>query len=111
MDLNDYQALAARTADSAEPYSRRVMIAALGLTGEAGEVAELVKKGIGHGHGIQRHEIAEELGDLLWYIAEMASVNELDLEAIAEQNISKLKDRYPDGFSTEASLARVDVTP
>ncbi|MBT4003241.1 MAG: nucleotide pyrophosphohydrolase, partial [Chloroflexi bacterium] len=59
-----------------------------------------------HGHDIKNEEIAEELGDVLWYLAEAATSCGLDLSEIAQNNVEKLKSRYPDGFSQERSINR-----
>ena len=101
MNFAEYQRLAHRT-------SKRngLVIAALGLTGEAGEFADSVKKEVGHGHNIPLLEYAAELGDILWYIAECASELGLDLGFIAEYNIEKLKARYPNGFESSRSIDR-----
>ena len=109
MRLDDYQRLADRTASREGTLERRRLIAALGLTGEAGELAELVKKQIGHGHTIDADTIGKELGDVLWYAATIATLYELDLAAIAEANIAKLRARYPAGFSQSDSVERRDV--
>lgn len=118
MDLNEYQNLAGRTCNRtdypqfiSEPgrHAFDVMTWALGLTGEAGEVADLLKKGIGHGHGVDASKVCKELGDVLWYVAALAQAHGLSLEEVAQANVEKLRARYPQGFSTEASKARVDV--
>lgn len=109
MKLQEYQRLAARTARSDGELERRRLVAALGLAGEAGEVAELVKKQIGHGHAIAPEQIAKELGDALWYVAAVATLYELDLGQIAAENIDKLRQRYPEGFNQADSVARRDV--
>jgi NTP pyrophosphatase (non-canonical NTP hydrolase) len=82
---------------------------ALGLTGEAGELADYLKKVLYHGHEIQRGKVQDELGDLLWYVAAVASIYELSLDVIAQCNIAKLTVRYPNGFSREDSRRRRDV--
>jgi NTP pyrophosphatase (non-canonical NTP hydrolase) len=71
---------------------------ALGLTGEAGEVAEIIKKNERHGKSINREHLREELGDVLWYLTVLAEMNGLTLAEIAVENINKLKARYPQGF-------------
>ena len=109
MYISDYQRLAGMTARPGEDMEKRRMIAALGLTGEAGELAEVVKKEVGHGHPEDREKIAKELGDVMWYVAAVASTYGLCLENVAEANIAKLRARYPEGFSTAASIARVDL--
>ncbi|MFN7394235.1 MAG: nucleoside triphosphate pyrophosphohydrolase family protein [Pseudanabaena sp.] len=80
----------------------------LGLGGEAGEVMELYKKHIAHGHPLEPHKLYKELGDVLWYISAIATGLNLSLEDIAIANIDKLKARYPDKFSAERSINRVE---
>jgi NTP pyrophosphatase (non-canonical NTP hydrolase) len=82
---------------------------ALGLVGEAAEYSELIKKAVGHGVPLDREKAVKELGDTSWYLANAAFDMETQLEDVAIKNIDKLKTRYPDGFSTEASIARVDT--
>lgn len=107
MKLSDYQAEARRTTTiNSEPLTLAVY--ALGLAGEAGEVADLLKKYVGHGHDLDRLKVQKELGDVLWYIAALATVLGIDLDQVAETNLAKLKARYPAGFSHEASRNRVD---
>ncbi|MGX5442879.1 nucleoside triphosphate pyrophosphohydrolase family protein [Bacillus thuringiensis] len=119
-ELDQYQEAALRTWNTNNDFGGRVLNAALGLTGEAGEVADVVKKAIFHGHGFDpahcpgeeegnTHKIALELGDILYYISIMSHEMGYTLEDIAQMNISKLVTRYPDGFSREASQNRVDM--
>lgn len=77
-----------------------------GLTGEAGEVADLIKKHFGHGHVLDHDKLKKELGDVMWYLSQLAEQFDLNMEDIAEANITKLKARYPNGFSEEASINR-----
>jgi NTP pyrophosphatase (non-canonical NTP hydrolase) len=79
---------------------------ALGLTGESGEVADMIKKTLYHGHLIDIEKLIKELGDVLWYISVMAETLDIPLEKIAEQNIAKLAARYPEGFSEYLSINR-----
>lgn len=109
MNFNQYQELAYRTALVNHDLEKRRLIAALGLTGEAGEVGELIKKDIGHGHVMDFDKLAKELGDVLWYAALISSLYGLNLGTIAEANIEKLRKRYPDGFSSTDSQKRVDT--
>jgi len=107
LTLNEYQAKAQRTAGAGGDGDRRLIIAALGLAGEAGEFANMVKKKTAHGHtNITPEKLAEELGDILWYAAEAASTLKLDLGDIGHQNNQKLAKRYPGGFSQERSRNR-----
>ena len=58
--------------------------------------------------GRTEQEIAEEIGDVLWYCAELASGINRSLDEIAEMNIEKLRKRYPDGFDSERSVHRAE---
>lgn len=103
MTFNEYQALAQRT--SPKEHSR-IVNGALGLAGEAGECADHVKKHLFQKHNLDIAHLAEEIGDVLWYCAELASGINRSLDEIAEQNIAKLRERYPDGFDPERSIHR-----
>lgn len=103
MEFNEYQKISERTADT---HDGEILNYALGVAGEAGEVADLIKKGVFHGHGVDDLELKSELGDLLWYISQLARCYEISLNDIAASNISKLKQRYPEGFSSERSMNR-----
>lgn len=107
LTLAQYQVAALRTAHD-DQSSQELAIRALGLAGEAGEVVELVKKYLGHGHDFDRDKLSKELGDVLWYVATLADACGLDLAEIAQKNIDKLKARYPEGFSHEASRNRTE---
>lgn len=103
MTINEYQHLAMRTANE-EGLSLSNM--ALGLAGESGEVADLVKKTMHQLHPLDRDKLFEELGDVAWYLALGATVLGTTLEAILEANILKLQARYPDGFDSKRSINR-----
>ncbi|GGH98987.1 nucleoside triphosphate pyrophosphohydrolase family protein [Mammaliicoccus vitulinus] len=109
MELNEYQQLALRTmSDIRRDPEQSLINGALGLTGEAGEVADIVKKHVFHGHELDEQELKKELGDVLWYIACCAKALDMDLNDIAMSNIAKLEKRYPNGFTKEDSLNRKD---
>lgn len=114
MKANEYQELAARTLiakPDAEYTPEQIMLVwnGLGLAGEAGEICDLLKKGIFHQHGIDVAKVREELGDLMWYIAAVCTKLDISLDEVLDQNVAKLKRRYPAGYSSEASKARVDI--
>lgn len=109
LTFSTYQAASARTANVEHGERDRRLISALGVAGEAGEVVELLKKFEGHGHPTDPARLASELGDLLWYVSDLATAYGLSLEAIARGNVEKLERRYPTGFSSDCSLARVDT--
>jgi NTP pyrophosphatase (non-canonical NTP hydrolase) len=68
------------------------MYPTLGLCGEAGEVAEKVKKQVRDGV-FNRHEVAKELGDVLWYLANISNDIGYSLKEIANMNVDKLRSR------------------
>ncbi len=88
----------ARTRDPDLGNDERKLNAALGLAGEAGEVAELIKKARFHGVPYRTDTLRKELGDVLWYLTEMASAHGLTLAEVAQANADKLRARYPNGF-------------
>ena len=92
MNFNDYQKRAIKTA--IYPTDYRMVYPALGLAGESGEVCEKVKKHLrGDDSPNLRKDIEKELGDVLWYVANLASDLGLHLDNIATKNIDKLRDR------------------
>jgi NTP pyrophosphatase (non-canonical NTP hydrolase) len=106
MELDKYQELALRTAGHRESERKVLTYTALGLTGESGEVAEIIKKAFYHGHPLDRDALHNELGDVLWYLAVMADGLGFSLEEIASANVAKLRARYPEGFSEQRSIHR-----
>ena len=96
MNFNDYQVVARSTAIYPN-LNNNIFYPTLGLCGESGEVAEKVKKIIRDKGKIidekDRIEIRKELGDVLWYIANISSELDLELDEVAELNIAKLKER------------------
>lgn len=108
MDANEYQRLAMRTAPYGifDNYMDAIDNAALGLCGEAGEFADLVKKHIYQNHQLERDHMGKELGDVLWYISMAATALGYDMEELMEMNIEKLQKRYPNGFEAERSQNR-----
>lgn len=107
MDFNEYQKAALRTADENGTFTSQLIAGAMGLVGEAGETCDYIKKIVFHGHKLNHNKIAEEVGDTLWYAALLADAINISLEEIAERNIAKLKQRYPDGFDPEKSKKRI----
>lgn len=110
MRANDYQYSAARTINWSVSTRDRILNFTLGLCGEAGEAAEFIKHEMFHGHAPPRAELYKELGDVLWYIAALCTTLDVELEQVMQMNIDKLRKRYPDKFTEEASRARADVS-
>jgi len=117
MENVTYSTLALRTAPDREgtadgrqrtrdldisPKQKEMLLMALGLCGEAGEVAEMIKKHVFHGHPMDAEKITKlirELGDVQWYINYGAvRVCDVGLDTVMDRNIDKLAARYPAGF-------------
>jgi NTP pyrophosphatase (non-canonical NTP hydrolase) len=112
MKLNDYQIASKRTMPKPlfGGYTLKEKANyAMGLSGEAGETTDLIKKELFHGHEMDREKIKKELGDVLHYLSGLATMYGFTLEEVAMANIKKLMTRYPGGFSSEDSQKRVDV--
>lgn len=105
-DMDCYQELANRTAD--DKVRNDPAYTALGLCGEAGEFAECIKHEKYHGHPENKPKKLKELGDVYWYLAMAAQKAGFTLSEVATANVIKLSKRYPDGFTTEASIERAD---
>lgn len=106
MRAEDYQRAASRTRIDTPDFQitdQQVMIAwnALGLAGEAGEVADLVKKGIFHQRGVDKEQLKKELGDVLWYLTALCSDLGLSLAEVMDHNLKKLEARFPEGYDPQ----------
>ena len=108
MLINEYQKLALRTANPDLDYTQKLVDGVMGLNGEAGECADIVKKFLFQNHDFDRQHFAKELGDVAWYLALCANAIDYNLETIFQMNIDKLKARYPDGFDSELSKNRTE---
>lgn len=121
----DFDASAARTWKD-QGFDAAIQNAALGLTGEAGEVADLVKKAIHHKRGfaeihtllpeeeaqaVPLERLIDELGDILYYVSVAAQTAGSSLQEVAEKNKDKLEKRFPEGFTPEAAAAKADREP
>lgn len=107
MDFNEYQQLAARTINPALDGKETLEHGLYTLAAETGEVHGLFQKEK-QGHPLEREHLIKEIGDVLWALAEICTVCDLDMSEVAETNIEKLKARYPEGFSAEQSLHRAE---
>lgn len=105
-----YPILVNRTARTDLNRDKQMVNATLGLVGEAGEFADVIKKAQFHGHDYDVGHMVEELGDILFYLCWWCNLLDVDFADLCYQNTQKLLKRYPNGFSTEDSVARVDVS-
>jgi NTP pyrophosphatase (non-canonical NTP hydrolase) len=111
MELNEYQKKSWRTANKDLSNDEQLKCACLGLSGESGELCDIVKKIFYHGHcytSEEKKKMFLEIGDVLWYCALAASALGYNLNDIAVGNIDKLLQRYKDEFTSEESINRED---
>lgn len=131
MSANEYQNLAMRTNDGnctdrlfdkmemidffkdakggkpCEKYDFGGIInASMGLSGEVGELNDILKKWVFHGHEMDEEKVKKEIGDVCWYVALMCESFGFELSEIMHMNIEKLKARYPEGFDPQKSINR-----
>lgn len=106
MELREYQEAVQRTMNKGEfalaNYS-------MGLAGESGELIDMFKKRLFHGHDLDRDETIKELGDVMWYVSAIANELDLSLDEVVKKNVVKLMKRYPNGFNQADSIKRVDT--
>lgn len=109
MKANQYQEEMKRFVSSIEckPEQSHLITSALGLTGEAGEYADLIKKFVFHGKPLDKEHAVKELGDVCWYIALACNTLGVSFEEVLEKNIEKLSARYSTGkFTVEEANNR-----
>lgn len=105
MNLNEYQDLASRTMNLELTMYETELHALHGLSAEVGEIHGLYQK-VFQGHKMDKDHLLSEIGDSLWFLAELCTANGFEFEAVAQHNIDKLKKRFPEGFEAEKSLHR-----
>lgn len=98
MDSNTYQLWAAKGIRPESEGKDPLVGFALGLAGECGEVVDSIKKKVYHGRveeATSLDHMVEELGDVMWYVANLATTLGVTLEEVMELNVNKLESRYP----------------
>ena len=106
MKVNEYQKLAMTTLNPALDKKDVLINSVMGLCGESGEAIDIVKKWLMQGHELDKEHLIKELGDVAWYLAEAATALDVPLETVLQGNLDKLRQRFPNGFDTEASVHR-----
>ncbi|MCS4449153.1 nucleoside triphosphate pyrophosphohydrolase family protein [Clostridium botulinum] len=91
MNFKEYQEKALKTKGNYTDNIDQLINGVMGLTGESGEVIDIVKKYLYQGHHLDKDKIINELGDTLWYINLIANSINMSLEDIAKYNIDKLQ--------------------
>ncbi len=106
--INEYQRMALKTANPELLFDEEKGLCdvALGLCGESGEIADLIKKHLYQGHELDKEHLKRELGDVAWYVALGACLLGTTLEDLLTMNIVKLHERYPNGFDPKRSQNR-----
>lgn len=92
MDFDEYQKAANRTLMGKEQVLTNC---ALGLTGESGEVADLIRKYTFQSQKLDHDQLIKEMGDVLWYLSQISEWADIPFDKVAEDNIKWLKKRYP----------------
>lgn len=108
MNNQEYQMLAKRTAKDMGTKELQLVHSALGLAGEAGEFTDAVKKNFIYGKPTDVANLVEEMGDALWYIALACNTLGITIGEVMQQNINKLQLRYPEKYSDQHAVARLD---
>lgn len=106
MRVNEYQKAAMVTLNPALDKKNVLINSVMGLCGESGEAIDIVKKWMMQGHELDKEHLIKELGDVAWYLAEAATALDVPLEMVLQGNLDKLRQRFPNGFETEASVHR-----
>ena len=106
MQVNEYQKAAMATLNLALDKKDVLINSVMGLCGESGEAIDIVKKWLMQGHELDKEHLVRELGEVAWYLAEAATALDIPLEAVFQGNLDKLRQRFPNGFDTGASVNR-----
>jgi NTP pyrophosphatase (non-canonical NTP hydrolase) len=86
----------------------RVLHGAVGMCGESGEVIDKVKKVLIYGKEVDKKDLLNECGDVLWYMTILLHELGYNLEDAMKANVEKLEKRYPNGFNTKDAISRKD---
>ena len=105
MHIDEYTREVHRTCSIHDP-KELLILTALGIAGESGEVVDIVKKVLYHSHELDVPTLQKEIGDLLWYTVLLCETVGITLDDVMQANVEKLQKRYPDGFDTEKSRLR-----
>lgn len=116
MSLDEYRRLSRSVESTPDQYTAaqsrltldliRVLHMTIGIAGESGELIDAVKRAVFYGKPLDRCNIVEELGDLLWYMDGLCDVLNVGLDDVMAKNVAKLQERYKNGFSEKAAIDR-----
>ncbi len=103
-----YEKMVRRLFVKPDDKTGRLVHAAMGISGEAGELVDAVKKHWVYGKPLDTENVLEECGDVLFYLVAMLNECGFSLIDAMEHNEAKLAKRYPDGWSEQAAIERKD---
>ena len=106
MNIRDFQTLSVRTMNKELTKEQAISNMIFGANGELGEVTDILKKYLYQGHRINKQHLSEEIGDTLFYIVNLCTLFNLDVEDILQGNVDKLRKRFPNGFEVDRSINR-----
>jgi NTP pyrophosphatase (non-canonical NTP hydrolase) len=106
MDIKTYTQEAERTTAKLDNELLDNLHYLIGMMTEIGELIDPFKKNMAYEKPIDYVNIQEEVGDLMWYLANFCRINNFDLEKIMQNNIDKLRARYPEKFTSENAINR-----
>lgn len=106
--IEDYEEAAMRTAKEMGSFEMNLIHAAMGLSSDAGEFVDCIKKFAIYGKELDKENAIEELGDVLWFVVLAGHTLDVSLREIMQANINKLAIRYPDKYTNEAAITRAD---
>lgn len=106
MTLKEYKIESKRTCPNLSTNSADLLHMALGMQTESAEISDILKKKLAYNKDIDWINLKEEIGDLMWYIMNLCTFNNFDLEEILQTNINKLRARFPEKFTEEKALNR-----
>jgi len=109
MNFQEYQDLAKRTDANLGTLRENLIHMSLGMNTEQAELADVLKKNLAYGKDVDYVNLKEELGDIMWYIANFCNHLDWKLEDVCQLNITKLQKRFPNNFTQIAANNR-DLT-
>ncbi|KRL74908.1 hypothetical protein FC54_GL000057 [Ligilactobacillus saerimneri DSM 16049] len=98
MEFNEYQKAANRTLYGTEQVLTNC---AMGLSAESGQLINLIKDYTFKGKKLDRAQMVHEMGDVLWYLSQIAEWADIPFDEVAQNNIDTLNKRYPNGFAPD----------
>lgn len=91
-----------------DSLEKKLSLGGLGIAGEAGEVADLIKKVLHHEKPLDKEKLIKEMGDVYWYLEYLCATLDVTKEDVMWENVKKLRARHPNGWSPESQNAKAD---